>query len=116
VGGGGGEAGVWTWFGDCGGLEKDGSGGGCWLKCSGGSTLALMAAGLSWESACESGKGRLSITASSWRKVSRNVSVDAFAGKIGYLDQASHLSSVAVRSVVLRGLYRPPQSVSVGYR
>jgi hypothetical protein len=62
-GGGGGEAGVWTWFGDCGGLERDGSGG-CWLRCSGGSTLALMATDLSRESAYESGKGRLSITAS----------------------------------------------------
>jgi hypothetical protein len=44
-GGGGGEAGAcaWRrWFGDCGGLEKGGEEG-CWLKCSGCSTLTLMA-------------------------------------------------------------------------
>jgi hypothetical protein len=44
-GGGAGEAGVcaWrSWAGECGGLEKDGDDG-CWLKCSGCSTLTLMA-------------------------------------------------------------------------
>jgi hypothetical protein len=43
------EAVAWSmWFGDCGGLDENVSGGGgCWLlKCSGGSTLTLMAARL----------------------------------------------------------------------
>jgi hypothetical protein len=31
-----------VWFGESGGLEKDGEDG-CWLKCSGCSTLTLMA-------------------------------------------------------------------------
>jgi hypothetical protein len=46
VGGGGGEAGVcvWRWwFGDCGGLANEGDDGGGWLKCSGCSTLTLIA-------------------------------------------------------------------------
>jgi hypothetical protein len=43
------EAVAWSmWLGECGGLDEKASGGGdCWLlKCSGGSTLTLMAARL----------------------------------------------------------------------
>jgi hypothetical protein len=66
-GGGGGGVCAWRrWFGECGGLEKDGGEGCCccWLKCSGCSTLTLMAG--EWKGgACEGetqradGRGRL---------------------------------------------------------
>jgi hypothetical protein len=96
----GGEAGVCAWrgLGDCGGLdEKVGSGGGCWLKCSGGSTLVM--AGLSRKGACESGKERLTGRCPIYKR-------EGPRNELQLLSCSSVQNTVAVDCDVLGSLYR----------